>query len=152
MLAATRKGAIMERTVIVGVDGSEPSHRAVEWTSRYAAATHVRVVAIHAIDIPVYPPLTGLYLPSPGLTSEQQGSAHSTCLEYCKPLADAGVDYELVIAEGHAVAAMRDAAEERDAELVVVGRRGRGGFAELLLGSTSHDLAVHLGRPLVIIP
>ena len=142
----------MERTIIVGVDGSEPSHRAVEWTSRYAAATGARVVAVHAIPIPVYPPLTGLYLPSPNLTEEQQARAHDACLEYCKPLADAGVDHELVIAEGHAVAALKDAAEERDAELLVVGRRGRGGFVELLLGSTSHDLAVHLGRPLVIIP
>jgi nucleotide-binding universal stress UspA family protein len=142
----------MERIVIVGIDGSEPSQRAVEWTSQYAAATGAAVLAVHAIVTPVYPPLTGLYLPSPDLTKEQQEHAHVACLEDCKPLADAGVEYELIIAEGHAVAAIKGLAEERDAELVVVGRRGRGGFAELLLGSTSHDLAVHLGRPLVIIP
>ena len=40
----------------------------------------------------------------------------------------------------------------RDADLVVTGKRGRGGFAELLLGSTSHVLSHHLDRPLVIVP
>jgi nucleotide-binding universal stress UspA family protein len=43
-------------------------------------------------------------------------------------------------------------ARTEGAELVVTGRRGRGGFAELLLGSTSHQLTHHVDRPLVIVP
>jgi nucleotide-binding universal stress UspA family protein len=44
------------------------------------------------------------------------------------------------------------AARSEGAELVVTGRHGRGGFAELVLGSTSHELSHHLDRPLVIVP
>ena len=44
------------------------------------------------------------------------------------------------------------AAKTEKADLVVTGKRGRGGFAELILGSTSHVLSHHLDRPLVIVP
>jgi nucleotide-binding universal stress UspA family protein len=45
-----------------------------------------------------------------------------------------------------------EAAKAEQAELVVIGRRGRGGFAELFLGSTSHALTHHLDRPLLSVP
>ena len=43
-------------------------------------------------------------------------------------------------------------ADDESADLVVTGRRGRGGFAELVLGSTSYSLVHHLNRPLTIVP
>jgi nucleotide-binding universal stress UspA family protein len=43
-------------------------------------------------------------------------------------------------------------ARKANADLIVTGRRGRGGFTELLLGSTSHALTHHADRPLVIVP
>ena len=81
--------------ILVGVDGSEHSTRAVQWCADHAAALDAD----------------------------------------CSPT----------------VAIMR-AAETEHAEFVVAGRRGRGGFAELVLGSTSHQLSHHLDRPLVIVP
>ena len=44
-----------------------------------------------------------------------------------------------------------EAAHREHADLVVTGNRGLNGFKEMLLGSTSHHLAHHLARPLVII-
>jgi nucleotide-binding universal stress UspA family protein len=64
----------------------------------------------------------------------------------------AHVAFRTVLAERYAADLIRSTAETEQADLVVVGRRGLGGFAELLLGSTSHQLAHHLDRPLVIVP
>lgn len=44
-----------------------------------------------------------------------------------------------------------DVADAVDADLVVVGRRGRGGVAELLVGSVSHELSHHCKRPVLLI-
>ena len=45
-----------------------------------------------------------------------------------------------------------DAADDLDASLIVVGSRGLRGLRERVEGSTSHDLAVHAGRPVLIVP
>ena len=42
-------------------------------------------------------------------------------------------------------------ADENNADVVLVGRRGRGGFAELLLGTVSHELVLHCKRPVLVI-
>jgi len=72
--------------------------------------------------------------------------------EWCKPLASAGVRFRVELKDGSAAAVLLHAADEEDADLVVTGRRGRRGFAELLLGSTSHQVSHHLTRPVLIVP
>jgi nucleotide-binding universal stress UspA family protein len=44
-----------------------------------------------------------------------------------------------------------DVAERENADLIVVGRRGRSGVAELLLGSTSHELVLHSKQPVLVV-
>ena len=60
--------------------------------------------------------------------------------------------FRVVLKDSDPALAIMQAAKSEDADLVVTGRRGRGGFAELVLGSTSHVLTHHLDRPLVIVP
>jgi nucleotide-binding universal stress UspA family protein len=71
---------------------------------------------------------------------------------WCKPLADAGVSFRVTLMDGEPAAMLMQAARSADADVVVTGRRGLGGFKELVLGSTSHHLSHHLDRPLVIVP
>jgi len=139
--------------IVVAVDGSECAQRAVEWCARFAPTLDAEVVAIHAVAQPVYPvpalaSVTVLPLPP------EAHDAIRRALEekWCAPLSRAGVQYRPVVVVGPAAQAIISIADEEEADLVVTGRRGRGGFAELLLGSTSHQLAHHLARPLVIVP
>jgi nucleotide-binding universal stress UspA family protein len=139
--------------VVVGVDGSEHSQRAVEWCAGYASAVGADVVAVHAIEIPMLAAPGIGYVPTPTLSDDECARLEQIIdTEWCKPLHEAGVAVRVVVAHGNAANVVIDSARKEDADLVVTGRRGRGGFAELLLGSTSHQLSHHLDRPLVIVP
>jgi nucleotide-binding universal stress UspA family protein len=143
--------------IIVGVDGSEPAQRAVAWCATYAGKLDAEVVALYALDFPVttesgfgFAPIP---VPIPAPTAAERAHLHEVIeRDWCAALTTAGVKFRVVVAEGEAASAIIAAADHERADLVVTGRRGRGGFAELLLGSTSHHLSHHLDRPLVIVP
>jgi nucleotide-binding universal stress UspA family protein len=61
-------------------------------------------------------------------------------------------DAEVRLATGSAAETIREAADREDAELLVVGSRGRGGLRSAVLGSVSRELAVRAGRPVVVVP
>ena len=139
--------------IVVGVDGSDSSHRAVEWAANYAATIGAEVVAVNAIEPLPYGTWMGPAAPIPSLTDKQRNALEATVSdEWLKPLADHGVTFRVVLLEEAPAVAIRDIAHRENAGVVIVGRRGRGGFAELLLGSVSHALAHHVGLPLVIVP
>jgi nucleotide-binding universal stress UspA family protein len=69
----------------------------------------------------------------------------------CKSLRDSGLPYRTIVEDGRAASVIAAVADRENADLVVVGRRGRGGLAELLLGSVSHELSHHCKRPVVLI-
>ncbi len=138
---------------MLGVDGSEHSERAVRWCADHARAFDAEVIVVHAIELPVYAGFGAAWYPAPPLSEAQQKKILEVMsAEWCKPLADAGVPYRVVLMDGSAVLAIVQEAEKENADLIVTGRRGRGGFAELVLGSTSHALTHHAARPLVIVP
>lgn len=144
--------------IIVGVDGSPGSARAVEWCAAYAPKLQAEVVAVHSLDSRVHSanafdlvPITAPIVPE--LSESERERIHDVIERvWCAPLIEAGVPLRVDIAEGSAAAALEIAAEEEAADLVVVGARGGGGFAELLLGGTSHHLSHHLDCALVIVP
>jgi nucleotide-binding universal stress UspA family protein len=63
-----------------------------------------------------------------------------------------GVPVRCRLVEGSAVTALLQAAEDESADLIVVGSRGAGGFSDLHLGSTSHQVALYADRPVTVIP
>jgi nucleotide-binding universal stress UspA family protein len=141
----------MNAPLVVGVDGSEAATRAVQWCAEHAAAFGAEVVVVHAVDFPVYAVL-GPY-PIRGLTEQQRDDLRDVCTrDWCKPLADAGVKHRVELLEGPPAQSILQVAHDVDAQLIVTGRRGLGGFKEFVLGSTSHQLTHQADRPLVIVP
>jgi nucleotide-binding universal stress UspA family protein len=72
--------------------------------------------------------------------------------EWCEPLREAGIDYEARLVDGAPAETLMRVSEETKADLLIVGRRGHGGFAEMALGSVPHTLSHHAGVPVVIVP
>jgi nucleotide-binding universal stress UspA family protein len=139
--------------IVVGVDGSVEAGRALQWCARYARPLDAEVVAVHAIDMPVIVSPMTTAIPIPQFSEVDRKHLEKIVThEWCEPLAAADVPFRVVMVEANPALAIMETAKAENADLVVTGRRGRGGFAELLLGSTTNALTHHLNRPLVIIP
>lgn len=144
--------------LVVAVDGSEGSREALRWTARLARAMGAEVVAIHAVERPAF---AGGYAPwAFGLSLEDwdeqwrewvERVRHQLSETWCRPLRDAGVDYRPVVIEGGAHDLLAHV-RKVGGDCLVVGRRGLGGFRELLLGSFSHQLIHHSPIPVLVVP
>jgi len=135
------------RCIVVGLDGSEPSRRAAAWAASLATDVDAEVVGTHALGL-LHQTATGVVasdLHRPEIATELEDT-------WCAPFRDASARYRAELREGSPVTSLLELADEVDADLVVVGSRGVGGFPGLLLGSTSTQIAQHTRRPVVIVP
>ena len=139
------------KRIVAGVDGSDAGKHALEWTARLARALHSEVIAVYAIDVPVALPdpyAIPFYLDDKWrarIASDFQN-------KWCRPLKAAGVKYRAIIEDGRPASVILNVADRERAELIVVGRRGHGEVAELLLGSVSHEVVLHSRRPVLLVP
>lgn len=138
--------------IVVGVDGSEDSQRAVAWCAKYAGALGAKVIAVHALEVPVYAWRLDVYAPPVYDDADRERILETLREQWCKQLADANVPFEVKVIDGYPANVIIELAHRVHADLVVTGRRGLGGFKEKMLGSTSHHLSHHLSTPLVIVP
>lgn len=149
-------------TIVAGVDGSAPSVQALRWALAEGRAHGARVVALYAYE---YTPSWSVYayaesgvaVPPPEQFEETEAQAKTRAQQLLHGvLADVCADYGDVPVEARAVAHRRPAAAlleaAGDADLLVVGSRGRGGFMGLLLGSVSQQVIQHAAKPVVVVP
>lgn len=140
------------RRIVVGIDDFDdpedsPSVRALRWA--YQVPGVERVAAVHAWYLP--PLAIGMMPAATNDLSAMDDAAQRVADRVVAAAGDPpeGVSVTAETARGSAGFAMIEAS--RAADLVVVGRRGRGGFSELLLGSTSVETAAHSHAPVAII-
>lgn len=139
-------------TIVVGIDGSDASKQALRWAIEEARVHGARVTALYAWEPPAPVPEVG---PMPAIdlvdfVGEFRGAAEKRAADMVEEVVggDTSVTVEPVAVEGSPAEALIDAS--RNADLVVVGSRGHGGFTSLLLGSVSHQVAQHAECPVVI--
>ena len=140
----------MGEKIVVGLDGSGGSARALRWVVAHAASADEEVVAVHAIR-----PLGEflLDLPGTGLDHWRENLRWELEAEWCKPLADAGIRYRAVTIEDKSPAvALAEVATAEAADMIVVGSQGHGRVGDRLLGSVSYRLAHTAHQPVVIVP
>lgn len=137
----------MDRTVVVGVDGSEGAQRALRFAIDEAAAHDWRVMLVHGVDV-------GLSAADPyggGAVLEQlQQSGRAALDAAAAEVVKAGLEASTKLEVGSPAYALIDAA--KGAAMLVVGSRGHGGFMGLLLGSVSSACVHHAHCPIVVVP
>ncbi len=141
--------------IIVGVDGSEHSRLALGWAMREAATHHVPLTVMTVHPIPPRP-ATRIYWPMPDLP-ENSFDPELTRKGIQQLVDRVGQETGQTAPEVTVNVTTGDPAEElirasRDADLLVVGSRGTGGFAALRLGSVSNKVTHHAACPVVVVP
>lgn len=136
------------RRVVVGTDGSDNARHALTWVAGLAVPSDAEVVAVHCLGLLFHPDATALE-PAQSHRDEIRALLDGA---WTAPLRDAGVRFRTELRDGGPVTVLLAVADEVDADLLVVGRRGAGGFPGLLLGSTSSQLAQSSTRPVTIVP
>ena len=135
--------------IVVGVDGSPASLDALRWSVRQAELTGDNVEAVMSWEFPSEYGL-GFY---PVAVDYGQGvdwaeRAHSL-VEMMLSQVDSAVSVAVTVVEGHPAEVLIGVAA--GADLLVVGSRGRGGFAGMLLGSVSTHVLAHAPCPVLVI-
>jgi nucleotide-binding universal stress UspA family protein len=141
--------------IVVGVDGSDESRAALAWALEEGRLRQAPVLAIHAWELPVVATATGLVPPSVevvGDVTELRQGAADLVETMVREVAGDAADIEVtpLAVDDKPVNALLDAAEKNDAQMIVVGSHGHGGFVALLIGSTSDQVARHATCPVVI--
>lgn len=130
--------------IVVGVDGSAPSILALRWAGALAPLlkAHIRAVACWQFQIAV-----GTFMP---VVWNPEDEARRICAAAVDQAFDGAppAGLEVVALQGQAAKVLIE--ESRNAQIVVLGSRGHGGFEGLLLGAVSATVAEHAKCPVLV--
>ena len=129
--------------VVVGIDGSEGSQRALRWAAEYARMSGAPLQAVMAWDLPTNYGMPANY-DDVDFTKEAEAKLEQTLAA----VGDLGAVQQRV-EQGHPAAVLVSASEH--ARLLVIGSHGHGVFAASLLGSVSHKCIHHAQCPVVVV-
>jgi nucleotide-binding universal stress UspA family protein len=140
--------------IIVGVDGSTHSRRALEWAIKEAASrqTPLTVVTVHQ-------PYRGFWnaaVEFPGDAALVEAASKAVQEETDDALAKLAEDarppvVNVMAVEGQPADRILRAAVSTDADMIVLGSRGAGGFAKLLMGSVASQVSHHAHCPVMVV-
>ena len=136
--------------ILVPVDGSDNSLRALDYAIFLAKSTGAGVTAMHVIESP-----PTIYIESQKLLDDimsKYRTESGKILDKCKQNAEkSGVKIETVIAEGDAASNITGYTEKEGFDLIVIGSRGLGKFKEMVLGSVSNKVLHHSKASVLIV-
>ncbi len=128
--------------VVVGIDGSRDGLIALAWAVRHARERHVPLRTVHVVDDD---------RPASGVPAVEYDDGTEVIEEAAAELERLGfTDVTLEVRHGHPPSTLLDLAATASA--LVIGRRGMGGFAELVLGSTSQVCTALAPGTLIVVP
>ncbi|NRQ33347.1 universal stress protein [Nonomuraea sp. NN258] len=136
--------ALPRGEIVVGVDGSDAGRRAVGFAFQEAG---LRVARLRAVQAWAWPQAGGFDPADEQAEREARRTLSATLAEFRERHPDVPVSEEL--SHGHPVEVLKEASATAD--LLVVGTRGHGTFAGLVMGSVSQAMLHHAGCPVAVI-
>ena len=136
--------------IIVGVDGSAHSRKALEYAAKEAVAHHtsLTVLTVHQAVRDVYGGVSN-YPDDPSLTEKARQAAQADTDQVRSGLSERPESVTVNAVHGLPAEELVKASESAD--LLVVGRRGGGGFARLTMGSVTSAVTQHAHSPVLIV-
>jgi nucleotide-binding universal stress UspA family protein len=147
--AAGEEKVMTAKPVVVGVDGSEESLRAVEWGAREAQR---RRAPLHIVSVAAMPPRMRAHHEPTQTVADALQEVSVRALSEATARAGAvapGLSVDTDLLSGPPATAVTDSGS--DAMVLVVGARGMGRFTALLLGSVSRYAATHAACPVIVV-
>lgn len=140
------------REVVVGVDGSKESLKALDFAFDHASRHGLRLRVVHTWEVPPIGAITGVPTFSPpellhDIKSNEMRITAEALAGHRDRYPDVTVEQEVL--QGAPVKTLADMSDR--SAMVVVGSRGRGGFLGLLLGSVSHGVLHHAHCPVTVV-
>ena len=138
----------MFERILLATDGSSHAEEALKYARDLARRDHAQVIVVHA------------FAPVPSYLGEPWGDramarhvagGQQVANEAAQKLQEAGLEVIVEVLEGPPAEAILRVADVRECDLIVMGSRGHGTLASLLLGSVSHRVLAHARAPVMIV-
>jgi nucleotide-binding universal stress UspA family protein len=138
------------KTIVVGVDGSPGSRKALTWAAAEAADHSADLVVVNVWEHTLLPPAGSVSVSDKYVADPSQRTAEDLVEVIRDVLGEQPpVLVQPRVKQGRAAKVLIE--ESEDADLLVVGKRGHGGFAGLVLGSVSQHVAAYAHCPVAVV-
>ena len=140
--------------IIVGIDGSGHSRLALDWAIHEAAVRHapLTVLTVHQVASSIWTAHPVEYPGDEALTADVRKAAQDETDDALRAVAEDARPPEVNVAAIPGFPAEAILGMAKDADMIVVGSRGVGGFKKLLMGSVATQVTHHAHCPVVVIP
>jgi nucleotide-binding universal stress UspA family protein len=136
--------------VLVGVDGSQGSRKALAWAAAEAADHGAELVVLNVWEHTLAPPAGSVSVSEHYVPESSQRTTEELLQEITEELGEnPPLSVQPRVKQGNAARVLIE--ESADADLLVVGTRGRGGFRGLVLGSVSQHVAAYAKCPVTVV-
>jgi nucleotide-binding universal stress UspA family protein len=138
------------KTIVVGVDGSAGSRKALSWAAAEAADHGADLVVVNVWEHTLLPPAGSVSVSDRYVPDPSQRTAEDLLQVIREELGDdPQVLVQPHVKQGRPAKVLIE--ESADVDLLVVGKRGHGGFAGLVLGSVSQHVAAYAKCPVTVV-
>lgn len=137
------------RKIVLAFDDSTGARCARDWCAELAKESEIAVTAVYVLSSGGDWAMAAMQADTGSLKDQVDGLLAK---EWTEPIRQAGAQVTTVVIEGHPATELLKAADAVEADMLVLGVSGHGGFSGRFLGGVAQKVAHHSTRPVVLVP